>query len=69
MEAIDKNKPTVRKALDKLSEQYRCGPNDAVIVIPDFGQANATMNANAAAYDPRLNAQLNAVDVQLNKKD
>jgi hypothetical protein len=71
MEAIDKNKATVRKALDGLSQQYGCGPHDAVVVVPDFGQENAAaMSSNTTAYDTReLKAQLNAVDAQLNKKD
>lgn len=69
MEAIDKNKPSVREALDGLSKQYGCGPHDAVVVVPEYGQENA-MNANATAYDTRqLNAQLNEVDAQLNKKN
>jgi hypothetical protein len=69
MEAIDKNKASVREALDGLSKQYGCGPHDAVVVVPKYGQENA-VNANATAYDTRqLNAQLNEVDVQLNKKN
>jgi hypothetical protein len=64
MEAIDKNKIAVRAALDKLSDQYGCGPHNAVVVGPGFGEMNA-----ATASDAHFNAQLNAVDVQLNKRD
>jgi hypothetical protein len=66
--AIDKNKPSVRKELDDLSKRYGCGPHDALIVVPDFGQGNAALT-NAASYDTQLDAQLNEVDFQLNRKN
>lgn len=69
MEAIDKNKASVRKALDDLSKQYDCGPHEAVVLVPDFHEENAVMTAGATASDTQLNAQLNAVDAQLKKKD
>ena len=57
-------------ALDKLSDQHGCGPHSDVVVIPDFGQENAVaLNPNATAADTQLNAQLNAVDAQLNKEN
>lgn len=75
MEAIDKNKPSVREALDTLSKQYGCGPQSDVVVVPDVGIENvaATASNTAAAsisYDSRrLNEQLNRVDAQLNSKN
>jgi hypothetical protein len=64
IEAIEKNHREALKALEGLSKQYHCGPQEAVPSVFDydvnFGNA---MNASAAI---NLSAQLNSVDVLLN---
>jgi hypothetical protein len=61
--AIDKGKADVRRALDGLSNQYGC-----VSALTGWAPAGATADAvEMNVTDAHLAAQLNAVDVVLNK--
>lgn len=61
--AIDRGKADIRKALDGLSNQYGC-----VTARNDWAATGISADAVMNAADARLTAQLNAVDVVLNKK-
>jgi hypothetical protein len=68
IEAIEKNRPEPRKALEALSAQYDCVPHKAVGDLPaNWSDAiNASEPMAAGEYVGNLEAQLNAIDVQLN---
>ena len=68
--AIDKGRADVRKALDGLSDQYGClGVQGDVVemVAANAAAMTATNAVSTASNASQLNAQLHAVDAQLNK--
>lgn len=68
IEAIEKNRAEPRKALEALSAQYDCLPRSGEVAAywpRDAASATSAMIAPAT----NLTAQLNAIDVQLNKEN